>query len=287
MTTRPVVGAWAAGLLAGVLVAGVVGLLGSATRDPSPVLTAYDAVAAAARSVPAARGADGVAAAVNQRVGTLPSGIRVLVWETSERVGRPGRGTGNGPASVVDPETAARTVPLLAGSGEVIRGLVPVEGARPADAVAVAVAAPRGGSPWWLAAAAGLAAVLVVALTLLMTSRRRPAPTPAPLPLPGRGPTAPAPDPVLVEELMDLTAQLPEGLVWRGRRALECVGVRAFTADGQPVDPEQHHVVGVAEAAGGSEPGTVARTERAGFRTESAVLRPALVVVYADGGARR
>lgn len=84
----------------------------------------------------------------------------------------------------------------------------------------------------------------------------------------------------LVEELVDLVPQLPEGLAWRVERALANAGVVSFGRDGDSFDPDRHEAVGTTPPRQPDDAGKVASTVQAGFQSPRGVLRPARVVVY-------
>jgi GrpE protein len=252
-------------VLLGAAVVGVAifgAVLALAPAAPSPHAVATEVLDAAHRGMGQARDRlpDGGAALV-----ALPTGTFEVAAD-----GRPQ------PA----PAAILRWLPEQTGATAVVRGT---------DGSWAAVSVPEGGS----AVPAGLVAALVaivgvVAMSLLFNLFHRPGD------VLHVQPTAQQPDSgpvleqraVLVRGLVDLLPQLPDGLVWQAEKALSTVGVRPVVADGEPVDPQRHHVVGTEPPGDADRANTVARTVRPGYADGDRLVIHPRVVVYATDQAR-
>lgn len=65
--------------------------------------------------------------------------------------------------------------------------------------------------------------------------------------------------------------------------ALASAGIEAIDPTGEAFDPELHEALSTRPAKGGEKPGTVVETVQRGYRISSTLIRPARVVVTANG----
>lgn len=91
----------------------------------------------------------------------------------------------------------------------------------------------------------------------------------------------------LARSLAELVPSMPDALVWQAEKALAEVGVRTVAPDGEPFDPDRHHVVGTEPVPPGGRENTIARTVRPGYADDKDILVYPKVVVYADDTDRR
>ena len=80
-----------------------------------------------------------------------------------------------------------------------------------------------------------------------------------------------------------------EGLRDKVRLGLQRVGIEILSADGESFDPAAHEAVGAVEAPDRRLAGTIASTQRSGYRDHGRLIREPAVLVYesSDPGSER
>jgi len=85
----------------------------------------------------------------------------------------------------------------------------------------------------------------------------------------------------LAELCVDMHDRVPsEGLRDKVRLGLQRVGIEIVSADGESFDPAAHEAVGAVEAPDRRLAGTIASTQRSGYRDHGRVIREPAVLVY-------
>ena len=85
----------------------------------------------------------------------------------------------------------------------------------------------------------------------------------------------------LVELCVDMHDRVPsEGLRDKVRLGLQRAGIEIVSAEGQSFDPAAHEALGAVEAPDRRLAGTVASTQRSGYRDHGRLVREPAVLVY-------